>query len=145
MKSKLLCTLVLLLPILSVHAEPTCPLMEGTQIIIGASQEVFSSKNSGVKKEELLKQLSNNPQAEKYIPLLTEIVNEIYQLDALNPKIYAAYRTELCFAEQKYETEVKQIDFSKASPLLKACESDSNPTVCAMKVVHKISSIPESL
>lgn len=145
MKIKLSIALLLALPALNVSSAPICPMMEGTQIIIGASQEVFNAKTSGISKDELLKSLNSNPQAAQYEMLLTALVNEIYAFESLNPKVYAAYRTELCFAEQSYEKEVNQIDFAKAHPLLKSCENNDNPTVCAMKVVHQISDIPESL
>lgn len=128
-------------------AEKICPLPIGLQTSTGVSKEAINAKKIGVSKSALqLKIPKAKPDNEWLTSLMREIVDEVYDYPTLRPEVYAAYRFEGCFVKQQHQDLAVYLDFAKAHLLLQECElipeEGARPS-CAMRVVHKISGIPE--
>lgn len=128
-------------------AEKICPLPIGLQASTGVSKEAINAKITNISKSALqLKIPKATPDNEWLTSLMLEISDEVYDYPTLRPEVYAAYRFEVCFVKQQHQDQVVNLDFAKAHPLLQECElipeEGARPS-CAMRVVHKISGMPE--
>ncbi|MDR6610485.1 hypothetical protein [Pseudomonas synxantha] len=129
----------------SALAASDCPFPQGMQASIGASKQAIEARQAGVAKDDLLARVSPdaNPQMSR---LLKSIVDEVYDYPALRPEVYAAYRFEHCFVSQQHTEQMSAMKFADAWPLLKKCEQiepEGARPPCAMRVVHRVTGIPE--